>query len=165
VARSFIALLSVSFAVGCVSVTTTPAVRSKPKATPGGSQESASTASEGAADTSAGTKEWPSVERVVNDMRTEFHRESAAKAARALRMLSFFAFKSGDKARSQEYQAAAQSILDAEKARYDPGCMGNTCDAHFLQLCESTIYHSPVFMREIMDRYFAPPGSRATKGN
>jgi type IV secretion system protein VirD4 len=112
--------------------------------------------------------ELPAPARVVEDMKVASQRESAVRAAVALRQFAgIVQVMSGVQQRRQPspeeaqrfalYQQQSAAVFKVEEDKAGPCAAGdNNCQEYLLNRCAQSYEFSPAFHREILDRYFSP---------
>ena len=116
------------------------------------------------AQTAAYLNEMPPATRVVSDMRAGSTRQSAVRAAVALRLLGgIVQALSGrqpspaEAAKAAEYQQAAEALFSAEEAKVGtPDPDDDNAEFYLLNRCSASYTMSAPFYREVLDRYFSP---------
>jgi hypothetical protein len=116
------------------------------------------------AQTAGYLNEMPPPDRVVSDMRAGSTRQSAVRAAVALRLLGgIVQALSGrqpspsEAAKAAEYYRAAEALFSAEEAKVGtPDPNDDNAEFYLLNRCSASYTMSPAFYREVLDRYFSP---------
>jgi hypothetical protein len=97
--------------------------------------------------------ELPPADKVIEDLRVQGARESAARAIAGLEIVANLAGTLGATDRIREYTQAATTLESAVLSTYDPWCSGRQCDKHRLVVCKNQHSASAAFRREVVDRY------------